>query len=288
MPGPDYFFCVAHEPPWFELPDHVEVIATGTYQVEGRLNIRDSRHTVGSGCLNISNFYPYLTGTAGSLYISELLQKRPTEGRSVCIFQYRKLISLEPIGAAAANYPYMRILGLHLGKDQVAEILASYATDLLISHPFLMPEGMLAQYANYHHVADFLVLTRIAVDLKVLQETEVPTFFETRLFVPGGVEFGIIPCDLFIDIMERLRPILGEFLSRHVPFAPHNAYQRRALSFFAERLGSYLLIKHLGWPTTGANPDGSLLLLPAQNVGYMCTLSESGEYRTFGHAGEAP
>lgn len=73
-----------------------------------------------------------------------------------------------------------------------------------------------------------------------------------------------------------------------MPFEPHNAYQRRALSFFAERLTSYLLMKELGWPLSGVHPDGSAWELPTQNIGYMCTVSENGEYRTFGHPGEVP
>lgn len=285
MPGPDYFFCIAHEPPWFELPDHVEVVATGKYQADGRLNIRDSQRTIGAGSLNGDNFYPYLTGTAGSLYISELLQGRPTEGRSVCVFQYRKLISSTAIGTPATNYPFMRMLGMPFGKEQVSEVLAGYATDLLLPHPFIMGEGMLAQYAAHHHIADFLLLTRIAIDRQVLHASEITTFFGTRLFVPGGIEFGVFPCILYIGILERLRPILDEFLARHLPVEPHHGYQRRALSFFAERLTSYLLLKELGWPVSGANPDGSDWELPPQNIGYMCTLSENGEYRTFGHPG---
>lgn len=285
MPGPDYFFCIAHEPPWFDLPDHVEVVATGKYQANGRLNIRDSRRTIGTGSLNGDNFYPYLTGTAGSLYISELLQERPTEGRSVCVFQYRKLISSTPIGTPAVNYPFMRMLGMPFGKDRLAEILASYATNLLVPHPFIMSEGMLAQYATYHRVEDFLLLTRLAIEHQVLLASEITTFFDTRLFVPGGIEFGIFPCYLYIGLLERLRPIVDEFLTRHAPIEPHHGYQRRALSFFVERLSSYLLLKELGWPVSGINPDGSICEVPAQNIGYMCTLSGDGEYRVFGHPG---
>lgn len=286
MPGPDYFFCIAHEAPWFDLPDHVEVVATGKYQADGRLNIRDSQRTIGTGNLNGDNFYPYLTGTAGSLYISELLQGRPTEGRSVCVFQYRKLISPTPIGEPSINYPFMRMLGMPFGKEQVSEIFASYATDLLMPHPFIMSEGILAQYAACHHVADFLLLTRIAIDRQVLHESEITTFFDRGLFIPGGVEFGVFPCHLYIGILERLRPVVDEFLTRHAPVEPHNAYQRRALSFFAERLTSYLLLKELGWPVSGVNPDGTGCELPAQNIGYMCTLSENGQYRVFGRPGE--
>lgn len=282
MPGPDYFFCIAHEAPWFELPDHVEVVATGKYQADGRLNIRDSQRSIGTGSLNGDSFYPYLTGTAGSLYISELLQSRPTEGRSVCVFQYRKLISPTPIGEPATNYPFMRMLGLPFGKDQVSELFASYATDLLMPHPFIMSEGILAQYAACHHVADFLLLTRIAIDRQVLHESEITTFFGTGIFIPGGVEFGVFPCHLYIGILELLRPVVDEFLTRHAPFEPHHEYQRRALSFFAERLTSYLLLKELGWPVSGVNPDGTACELPAQNIGYMCTLSENRQYRVFG------
>ncbi|RYG02476.1 MAG: hypothetical protein EON94_05795, partial [Caulobacteraceae bacterium] len=133
MAGPDYFFCVAHEVPWYELPPHVEIVATGAFQAHGRLNIRDSRKTFHDGSLNIDSYYPYLTGTAGSLYVSELLQERETTGKSVCIFQYRKVISPSPIGTQAQNFPYMRILSPPVAPTQIADLLAACTTDTLVS-----------------------------------------------------------------------------------------------------------------------------------------------------------
>lgn len=282
MAGPDYYFCIAHEAPWFALPDRVEVIATGAYQAAGRLNIRDSKRAMGGVGLNVDSHYEYLTGTAGSLYASELLDSRDTVGKSVCIFQYRKLVASDQVGTRSDNFPYMRMLPRPVSARQMAEIFASYQSTTLVAHPFFMADGLLSNHASNHHVSDFLLLTYISVKVGVLKESEVIAFFNTKLFIPGGVEFGIFPCALFVGIMERVRLVLDDFLKAHKPANTQNAYQRRGLSFFTERLTNYLLIKELGWPTLAEGHNGGPIPLPAENIGYMCTISENGAYRTFG------
>ncbi len=273
MPEPDrflaetYAFCVAHTRPLLDLPDYVEVIGTADYQGEGRLNVRDSREPL------LAN-PPYLAGSAGFYYIAEILKGRPTAGKRVLSLLHRRFLAQEPVGERSAANPILRVIP-SFPRAELDRILRSYAAPVVVPMPIFFAGGILDQFARAHHVEDFLRLTDHAVRAGALSPLGVADFCSSRLLIPCGCNLGIIPCDWFIEIMERCFAAAKRYVEHERPLEPDHPYQSRAVSFFQERLSSYLLLQKLGWAGLARLPEPAGI--PAAMVGEMVVITE-GDY----------
>lgn len=143
-----------------------------------------------------------------------------------------------------------------------------------ISTPFLMPMPIVVgsiykQYCASHRGADLLRYSALAVELDIIKQSEVLDFFNSDLMIPGGVEFGIYPVAIFVNIVSKLEEICLQFSRGNQP-AALDRYQRRALAFCNERMGSYLLLKSLE-QICGAN-------IPKEWFGHMHTISDNLTY----------
>ena len=282
MAGPDYFFCIGHESPWYPLPPQMELVATGAYQGEGRRNIRDSEPLEGCGGRNLNDYYELLTGTAGSLYIAELLRQRETQGKSIYICQYRKFLAPTPIGRPAINYHSMRVVERDVSAEYLREMIEGIDVKMMIPRPVFL-NGYLNQYAQVHHLSDFLLFLRLTIECGILSEKDALDFINAKILIPGGAEFGVVPCDIYLKVMEAIRRVAAAFLAHHEPVNLIEPYQRRAFSFFAERLGSYLVVRLVGWPTFADEKlSGQRVELTGIPIGHMCTISDDDAYHMFG------
>jgi hypothetical protein len=141
--------------------------------------------------------------------------------------------------------------------------------DFLISTPAGVG-GILAQYNQWHSAPDLLRYIAIALEFEIINKDDLLEFFSSALIIPGGIEFGIFPIPIYLDIITKLRRICFEFLKIHKP-ASSDPYQKRALSFCNERLGGYLLLKQLKSCYPGEIFD--------RFFGYMHCLSDDDLYK---------
>ncbi len=235
--APVHFFCVCHVKPMFRPPHETNWIYTGQHQ-------KDSNSHLSNISASLGEMYPYLAGSAASFAICDELIKQKLEG-SVSILQYRKFIAKRPLGIFSSNYPGLISVERPPESSEVfIKDIVSVDGDYCFSVPILIG-NMIAQYSGAHHVEDLLRFVACAVEVGVLPARDVAGFFNNPVHIPGGVEFGKFPASVFIEIVSKLRLACERFLQKHSPVAMSDSYQNRALSFCCERLGGWLLVRHL-------------------------------------------
>lgn len=234
------YACLTHVPLWIEFPPYVTPLYMGQAQGEGKLNLRDlapewePHHAVLGGCV-------------GSFALKNLVLKQYPDATRVGVCQYRKFISRERIsGVVEPSYPVMdMIYKERLAGDVFARVLDPGDQPLLISRPLPLPKGatVLTQYKGAHHVEDLLRFVALAVELGVLDKDDVAPFFDATVFFPGGIELGVYPATFWLQHITGIESVVRACVQTHPQ--PRSGYQTRAWAFCAERLGSYLLLKHL-------------------------------------------
>jgi hypothetical protein len=236
---------MTHVPLWVEYPGYVRTICLGEAQGHGRLNLRELAP-------EWEPHHPRLGGTIGSFALRSLLQRDHPDATMVGICQYRKFVSNQRISRVAAKS--FRVM------DVVTRPMVSAApmTDLMLpagTTPFLFSRprwfnnrrrsgSYLRQYGIAHRSEDFLRLTAEAVSLGVIEGREVDAFFGEQLFVPGGIELGVYPADFWLKAIAAVEAVARACVERDP--SPNADAEKRALSFCIERLGSWLLLRHLG------------------------------------------
>lgn len=185
-----------------------------------------------------------LSGTFGSLAIHRYLVSQGVTAGSVTIWQYRKFLSPASLGRASPNYPGMRLITTAEAAGITPDLPNGHQAEYVLSRA-LKISGLAHQYMLSHNVIDLLRYSALAIETGVLEQKRTTAFLNEALIFPGGLEFGTYPAAWWMDAFERLsRPALA-FAERYEPFMPDNPYQRRAIAFCQERLGSHLLLGHL-------------------------------------------
>jgi hypothetical protein len=265
-------FCIAHKAVQFDLPENSTVVWLGNDTPQ----TRNASHIIVASKFapDIHSMHPFLSGSAGSFIVERYLLNNPgfwTATDLVALIQYRKFISPIPLGRPSMNYQGMYMFNaVEANLIDLDAINGLLNGDFLVSEPIGVSGGVLAQYNQAHHIEDFLRYAAIAVALKVVNKEELMEFFYASFIIPGGIEFGVFPIPVFLESVQQLKRVCIEFLKLHSPVST-DMYQHRALAFCNERLGSYLLLKHMSALTDGGNFD--------QHRGIMHCLSEDDVYR---------
>ena len=264
-------FCVAHKALEFDLPEDATVIWLGNDTPATR-NC-DNILVASEYAPDIHIKHEYLGGAAGSFIAEKFLIENPTTWKQtdlVSIIQYRKFISPIPVGRPARNYH-----GMYLFNEVEANIIDIDAMQYQMEGDFLISTpagvgGVLAQYSQWHSGPDLLRYIAFALEFEIINRDDLLDFFSGAFIIPGGIEFGIFPIPIYLDVIAKLRRICFEFLKIHKP-ASNDPYQQRALAFCNERLGGYLLIKQLKSIYPGEIFD--------RFFGYMHCLSDNDIYK---------
>jgi len=141
----------------------------------------------------------------------------------------------------------------------------------LVVRPLIFDGGIVDQYARAHKLIDLVNYCSLAVDLGILNEKDVDSFFKCRYFIQGGAEFGTYPADWLIPTLNCLERLGRTFLDQYgARIKEYDSYQVRAVGFLAERLGSFLLLKRL----KRSYPQG----IPGSLFGVIATVSNDGGY----------
>ncbi len=263
-------FCIAHKALDFPVPEDMTIIWLGTASVQ--THGQHLVHHVADISEEFDAMHNFLGGSAGSFAIEKIISENLIKWSSddrVSIFQYRKFMACQPIGTPSENYPGMYMLNT---VDALKIDLRNLHD--VVKTPYLLPQplnvgNLYIQYSISHSSPDLLRYIAIAIELKVINWRESQDFLNSTHIIPGGVEFGIYPIIIFLKIISFLRKISMKFLANHNPTIL-NSFQRRALSFCNERLGSYLLLRELNQEYNGN--------IPIEFFGYIHTVTEGNVY----------
>ncbi|MDH4393014.1 MAG: hypothetical protein QE285_16530 [Aquabacterium sp.] len=234
--------CLTHVPLWVDVPSYVTPIYLGQAQGPGRQNLRDLAP-------EWEAHHPVLGSMAGVFALRNLLLQQHPDTTQVGICQYRKFVSRKCLGEAAETYKVMDVVHRdQLHADWLADAMRPDCDSFLLAQPGQFSVGdqvydYLYQYKEVHHVEDFLRFTAVAVELGVLHKNEVGPFFNEKIWFTGGVELGFFPTAFWLDSVGAVEAVIRACLQMHP--ATREGAQARAWSFCAERLGSFLLLRHL-------------------------------------------
>jgi predicted O-linked N-acetylglucosamine transferase (SPINDLY family) len=233
-------FCVTHVPLLVEYPADVKVLHLGSFQADGALNLRDLAP-------EWDVFHPLLGATAGSFAIRNYLREHP-EYDHVAMCSYRKFMTAEQIGEPIRNFPQQHAISLKkIAQHDMRQLLDYTQHQFLISHPLYFPDwgiaNIMQQYQQAHHIEDLLRFLAEAVSEQMLEPADVYELLSQNVLIPGGSEFGVYPTYFYLNAIDRLERITAAYLKKYRII--RDGYQVRAISFCCERVGSYLLLKHL-------------------------------------------
>lgn len=265
-------FCITHQPViTIDLDRSATVVWLGP--AGQKLQIDNPVLDVNQAYPDLMAWHPFLTGTSGTFAVRRFLldqQQEFSDFDLITLTQYRKFISKHMFGSTTASFPGMFLINQ---KNQVPGHSAWFtnpAQYFCITKPRNIGNTF-QQYAHNHQAPDFLRYLATAVELEVITAHECLELVNNPMIIPGGIEFGTFPINIFLTLMEQLEAVCLHFLERHRPIKL-DAYHRRALSFCNERLGSYLLEKVLYEIFDNT--------IPEDVIGYMHTVDiGSTEYR---------
>ena len=218
-------------------------------------------------------WHPFLTGAAGTFAIRRFLSAQAqafSDFDLMTLTQYRKFISLKAFGRTTNSFPTMRFINQAAQVPSYSAWFSEPAQYFCIASPRNIGNTF-QQYIHVHQAPDFLRYLATAVELEVISGQECFELINHATIIPGGIEVGTFPINIFLAITEQLEAVCLHFLEHHRP-VKLDAYHRRALAFCNERLGSYLLQKVLHEIFDNTIPDNI--------VGYMHTVDIGAtEYR---------
>jgi hypothetical protein len=173
--------------------------------------------------------------------LARVLPRSQTGTATIC--QYRRFVLNRPLGSAASNIPFARVLSAQEFVRSVDELaLAPPRAPWMINTLALTSGPVLAHYARYHVLRDWLRFLSDAVDAAVLTDVEAAEASLIDGLIPAPSN-GVFPLPVLADHLGRLECMARAHLSGG--YIEREGYQRRSLGFCLERMHSYLVLKAL-------------------------------------------
>ena len=254
-----------HVPLTLDFPSFVTPIYLGEAQGPGRLNLRDLAP-------DWVQHHPILGGSVGSFALRSWILREHPNSKEVGICPYRKFMTRSRIGVPATNYQMMDLVPrARVHTSSLEDLMHPAGHEFLISMPAQFRVGdsnfdYLYQYKDVHHVEDLLRFTAAAVEVGALHKNEVHPFLGEKVFFCGGIELGIFPAEFWVRNMTALESTVRECV-RVFP-QRRKGTQARSWAFCTERLGSWMLLRHLRQQQVGND-------LLKDHVGFLNLVTEA-------------
>lgn len=244
--------CITHGPLWVEMPPGVELLRLGAAQdtVAGGHALRDLAP-------EWEAHHPVVGGTIGAFAMKALVLRQPQRPARVGLCQYRKFVTRARVARERAR-GYYRVMEALPRRDVDAARLAGWLQPgdaaFVVCPPFRMHRegGYLGQYGSHHFAEDFLRFTAEAVELGVIDGREAARFMAETVFIPGGVELGVYPTDFWLPAITAIEDVIRVCVRRYP--TTREGTQARVWAYCAERLGSWLLVRHFRGGSAAADP----------------------------------
>lgn len=228
MTSPPYY-CIAHQPHPWRLPDFMTMIGTGDHVPER--GIAMSERFPGEAHKN--RFH----GEYVALYaIRKMLLDAGAQG-FVGFCHYRRFALPRPIGT-------LRGFNFHAHPDLLATLRPEdfYGDGAvpIIPASVTFAGSVLQQAAASDIGRDILLFFGDAVDCGVITSTEAANFLSGNSFITAPT-VAYIPVDWFVDIVHALEMVMSRFYRYH--YIDREGYLGRSMAFCCERLQALLLAK---------------------------------------------
>src|ERR1700677_608350 len=253
-------FCISHKKPLLPESWYDDCISLGDFQSDSVFHVRQ-----------LDRFWhearPIAYGAAGTYVLPIAIERLSSPAELIEISTYRKRTLPSPEGIQTKIH--MRELSLgNFGKEAELSVFMPRADlEFLVAQPLYFENSVIGQYSLYHHRRDILDYTSLAIEMGVLDSNSASEFLAAKHFIPGGIELGIYPKSWLIQAWSRIELVSRQFIYRYSNrLKKYDIYQIRAIGFLSERLGSFLLIRHL--------MDKYSNNIPADIFGYMTIIVE--------------
>ena len=234
--------CLTHVALPVEFPPFVEPIRLGAAQADGALNLRDLAP-------EWEPHHPILGSLAGIFAMKNHVLAHHPDADRIGLCQYRKFVSKRRISRAVApSYKAMDLVTPQALSRELLDDVMRPDADWLLARPFLLSNwrkhsDTLEQYSRVHQPQDLLRFVAEAVEQKLLDPPEVTSFLGEEVMLPGGLELGVFPATFWIPTVTAIENVVRACVERYR--VVREGYDARAWAFCTERLGSYLLLRHL-------------------------------------------
>ncbi len=263
-------YCISHTKPLLPETWYDHCISLGDFQPESEFHVR-----------HLDRFWhdarPVAYGAAGTYVVPVAVQRSFADAEFIEISNYRKRILPSPEGTESRKYPTLRELDLVTFQKaaELSTFVPSAENGFLIAQPLHVKKSIFGHYKAVHRRQDILDYTSLAVELGILDKPSASEFLGAKHFIPGGIELGVYPKSWLIPALSSLEVLGREFLNRYGSRVErYNSFQVRAVGFLSERLGSFLLIRHLTKKYSNN--------IPANIFGHMTVIVEGGSGYTAG------
>lgn len=257
-----FTFCVSHETPF--VPEKLYDYAIG---------IGDYWPTRGAHVSALDPFWdrmrPVAYGAAGHYAIPRAIESDVPRTELTGVFTHRKIVIRK---RASQDYYMHREMSISASLQLAVEDVRPWdGREFLIPSPLEFPQGVVRQYVEGCYAIDLFEYLSIAVKIGVMSTDQVQEFALETALVPGGSELGIYPTPWLYATQKKLAAVGREFVTRYGErISTYDPIQVRAVSFLAERLGSYFLLKEL----RARYPE----CLPPDIFGDLCVIVPDGAH----------
>ncbi|WP_156425628.1 MULTISPECIES: hypothetical protein [unclassified Mycobacterium] len=255
-------YCISHKRPLLPEDWYDHCIALGDFRSESVVHVSQ-----------LDRFWhearPIAYGAAGTYVLPIAIQRFSSDADFIEISNYRKRILPSAEGLESYKFPTLRELNLeNFGRAAELSVFIPRAEhEFLIAQPLHVKNSILGHYAAVHRRQDILDYTSLAVEMGILDSQSASEFLAAKHFIPGGIELGIYPKGWLVQTLSSIELLGREFLNRYGSrVKKYNAFQIRAVGFLSERLGSFILIRHLVEKYSNN--------IPADIFGYMTVIVE--------------
>lgn len=227
-----HYYCIAHAPFGWKMPDFMTMVGSGDYVPEHGLAM--SKLLTPEKALANRYLGEYL---ALFEIRRRLIAEKATGFVGFC--HYRRFALTEPIGVLNGfNYhahPDMlaRVKPEHFygdGKTPIVPISVTFAGTVL------------QQYEANGVARDMLMFFGDAIDCGVITNLEAANFLSNPSFITAPT-VAYIPVQWFVEIVHDLELVMSRYYRHH--YAQRPGYADRSMAFCCERLQAFLLSKRI-------------------------------------------
>jgi hypothetical protein len=229
MTTPPRYYCIAHAPFGWKMPDFMTLIGSGDYVPEA--GIAMSQLLTPEQARRNRYMGEYLA----LFEIRRMLLASNAEG-FVGFCHYRRFALTHPVGVLQGFNYYVHPDAL---ADMTPEHFYADGQTPIVPASVSFPASLMEHYeANDGSARDMMMFFGDAVDCGVLSGAEAAVYISGNTFRPAPT-VSCIPVQWFVEIMHDLELVMARFFRRH--YIAHGGYKERSMAFCAERLQSYLL-----------------------------------------------
>lgn len=232
------YYCMTHK----ELPEYVRPYMTG---ISNRSGLGPHVRNVAAGIEHLEGGGDRLSEYATLFGLArELATETDDLDEMIAFSHYRKFPAVQEVQGNQTDV-YSAITPAEFA-DLGDDVLVPPDGVLVFPEPTRHGMNLISQYDYCHVLRDFLYFMALAIDLGVVEDSDVARYLDGELMLCAPT-VGVFPKSWVVQAMHALETVAVAFES--TVNIPREGYQKRVLGFCIERLHSLLLMQLVAaWP----------------------------------------